>query len=242
MDAPTLSVSGLSVERGGRTIIDGLSLQLRPGEVYALLGGNGSGKSTTLYAILGLLPRQAGELTVNGRDPAREPDAVRASVAYLPENVALYDHLTARENIGYFLEIAGVQRSRDDVAEAFRSVRLDESTWDRRAGGFSKGMRQKTAIALAILRGAPLLLLDEPTSGLDPSASRDFHTLIEDLGRRGVAVLMVTHDLLGAADVADRIGLIDHGRIAREWTAAPTGPRYDLAALHQGFAGFGAAA
>jgi ABC-2 type transport system ATP-binding protein len=184
MDAPTLSVSGLSVERGGRTIIDGLSLQLRPGEVYALLGGNGSGKSTTLYAILGLLPRQAGELTVNGRDPAREPDAVRASVAYLPENVALYDHLTARENIGYFLEIAGVQRSRDDVAEAFRSVRLDESTWDRRAGGFSKGMRQKTAIALAILRGAPLLLLDEPTSGLDPSASRDFHTLIEDLGRR----------------------------------------------------------
>jgi len=242
MDTPTLSISDLAVERGGRAVIDGLSLRLMPGEVYGLLGGNGSGKSTTLFAILGLLPRARGELVVNGRDPAREADAVRASVAYLPENVALYDHLSARENVDYFLQIAQVERSRDEVAEAFRAVRLDEGAWDRRAGGFSKGMRQKTAIALAILRGAPLLLLDEPTSGLDPSASRDFHALVEDLGRRGVAVLMVTHDLLGAADVADRIGLIDHGRIVNEWAAARDGPRFDLQALHQGFAGFQAAA
>jgi len=242
MDARPLSIIDLAVERGGRSIIDGLSLTLAPGEVYALLGGNGSGKSTTLFAILGLLPRAGGDLLVNGRDPAREPDAVRASVAYLPENVALYDHLTARENVDYFLKIAGVERSREEMAEAFRAVRLDEAAWDRRAGGFSKGMRQKTAIALALLRGAPLLLLDEPTSGLDPSAARDFHNLVEDLGGRGVAVLMVTHDLFGAADVADRIGLIDRGWIAAEWTAASTGPRFDLQALHQGFSGFQAAA
>lgn len=232
-----LSIENLVIERGDRRVLDGLSLRLGAGEVYALLGGNGSGKSTTLYAILGFLDRQGGAIGVHGRDPAREPDAVRRAVAYLPENVALYDHLTARENVAYFLSLADVRRSDAEVAEAFRAVRLDPAAWNRRAGSFSKGMRQKTAIALAMLRGAPLLLLDEPTSGLDPAAAQDFHTLIEDLGRRGVAVLMVTHDLLGAADVADRIGLIDQGRIAREWRAAEAGPRFDLQALHRGFTG-----
>lgn len=237
-----LAIDGLAVERGGRRVVDGLSLRLAPGDVYALLGGNGSGKSTTLYAILGFLPRAGGSLSVNGRDPASEPDEVRRSVAYLPENVALYEHLTARENVDYFLSLAEVRRSDAEIAEAFDAVRLDRVAWDRRAGGFSKGMRQKTAIALAMLRGAPLLLLDEPTSGLDPAAARDFHTLVEDLGARGVAVLMVTHDLLGAADVAGRIGLIDQGRIAQEWTAATSGPRFDLRALHHGFTAERAAA
>lgn len=234
-----LAIDGLAVERGGRRVVDGLSLRLEPGDVYALLGGNGSGKSTTLSTILGLLPRAAGTLLVQGRDPAREPDAVRRAIAYLPENVALYEHLTARENIEYFLALADVQRSAAEIGEAFEAVRLDPSAWDRRTSGFSKGMRQKTAIALAMLRGAPLLLLDEPTSGLDPAAARDFHSLVEALGARGVAVLMVTHDLLGAADVAGRIGLIENGRIATEWRAAAAGPRFDLAALHRGFTAAG---
>lgn len=242
MNVPTLSIADLAVTRGGRTVIENLSLTLAPGEVYALLGGNGSGKSTTLFAILGLLPRTSGSVLVSGRDPANEPDAVRASVAYLPENVALYDHLSARENVEYFLAIAEVRRSAAEIADAFNAVRLDLSAWDRRAGSFSKGMRQKTAIALAMLRGAPLLLLDEPTSGLDPSAARDFHLLVEDVGRRGVAVLMVTHDLLGAADIADRIGLIENGRIAAEWAAAAAEPRFDLQALHRSFAGMAVAA
>ncbi|PZN94390.1 MAG: ABC transporter ATP-binding protein [Alphaproteobacteria bacterium] len=236
MPTPPLFIADLVVERGDKRIVDGLSLSLAPGEIYALLGGNGAGKSTTLFAILGFLERQGGSLTVGGVDVAANPDAVRRQVAYLPENVALYDHLTARENVDYFLKVAGCPRSRADVDAGFEGVGLAAAAWDERAARFSKGMRQKTAIALALLRETPLMLLDEPTSGLDPAAAGDFHRLLETLGRRGVAVLMVTHDLLGAADTADRIGLIQAGRIAREWTASPTVPRFDLNALHSGFA------
>lgn len=231
----TLAIDGLVVERAGRCIVDGLSLSLAPGDVYALLGGNGAGKSTTLFAILGLLPRAGGRIAVAGHDPATAPDAVRAATAYLPENVALYPAFTARENIDYFLDLAGTQRTKADVAAAFAAVKLAETAWDRPVGGFSKGMRQKTGIALALLRRTPLLLLDEPTSGLDPAATRDFHALVAAVAARGVAVLMVTHDLFGAADVAGRIGLLADGRLAREWTAASTGPRFDLNALHAGF-------
>ncbi|OYU15025.1 MAG: ABC transporter ATP-binding protein [Alphaproteobacteria bacterium PA4] len=230
----TLAIDGLVVERGGRRVVDGLSLTLAPGDVYALLGGNGAGKSTTLFATLGLLQRSAGRVLVAGHDPAVAADAVRAATAYLPENVALYPTFTARENIAYFLDLASSPRGRDEVEGAFAAVKLAQSAWDRPVGGFSKGMRQKTAIALALLRRTPLLLLDEPTSGLDPAATRDFHALVADVASRGVSVLMVTHDLFGAADVAGRIGLLAGGRLAREWRAAATGPRFDLNALHDG--------
>ncbi len=233
--AATLAIDGLVVERGGRRIVDGLTLRLAPGDVYALLGGNGAGKSTTLFAILGLLPRAGGSVLVAGDDPATAADAVRAATAYLPENVALYPAFTARENVEYFLDLAGTPRDRADVAEAFAAVKLDAGAWDRPVGGFSKGMRQKTGIALALLRRTPLLLLDEPTSGLDPAATRDFHALVAAVAARGVAVLMVTHDLFGAADVAGRIGLLAGGRLASEWQAAAHAPRFDLNALHNGF-------
>ena len=236
MSNPVLVIDQLVVERGGRRIVDGLSLTLAAGEIYALLGGNGAGKSTTLFAILGFLERAGGGLTVGGQDPASAIDAVRAQIAYLPENVALYDHLSARENVDYLLKVADCRRTGAEIEGAFQSVGLAASAWDQRAGSFSKGMRQKTAIALAMLRDTPLLLLDEPTSGLDPAASADFHALLETLARRGVAVLMVTHDLLGAADTADRIGLISGGRIASEWQAQSAEPRFDLNALHDGFA------
>jgi ABC-2 type transport system ATP-binding protein len=234
-----LAIADLVVKRGERRVLDGLSLSLAAGEIYALLGGNGAGKSTTLFAILGFLERAGGTLQVAGADPAGNPDVVRANLAYLPENVALYDHLSARENVDYFLKLAGTMRPRAEVEAAFENVGLAASAWDARAGSFSKGMRQKTAIALALLRQTPLLLLDEPTSGLDPAAAADFHALLGALSARGVAVLMVTHDLLGAADTASRIGLIQAGRIAQEWTARDGAPRFDLNALHAGFAGAG---
>lgn len=230
-----IEIDKLVVERGDRRILDGLSLSVPAGSVYALLGGNGAGKSTTLFAILGLLKPSTGTVRVAGRDPSAELDAVRERVAYLPENVALYEHLSARENVSYFLGLAGQRRTRLEIEEAFQCVRLDASAWDRRLGAFSKGMRQKTAIALAFLRKTPVLLLDEPTSGLDPAASADFHALLGDLKSRGVAVLMVTHDLLGAADSADAIGLIDHGRLDHQWTVGAG--KYDLRAMHDAFSG-----
>jgi ABC-2 type transport system ATP-binding protein len=154
----------------------------------------------------------------------------------LPETVALYEHMTARENVEYFLSLAGQSRPRAQIKEAFNQVRLAAASHDQRLGSFSKGMRQKTAIALALLRETPVLLLDEPTTGLDPQATQDFHALLLDLKASGVAILMVTHDLLGAVEVADTIGLMIEGRLASQWQAQGTNPRFDLQALYGAFA------
>ena len=234
---PAITISGLSLSRGNRSVLESLTLEVAQGEIYALLGGNGAGKSTLLLAILGLLKPDAGQITVCGENPATSPAAVRQQVAYLPESVALYDHLTARENITYFLGLAGVARTADELDAALTVTGLDNTAWDRQLGGFSKGMRQKTGIALALLRQTGLLLLDEPESGLDPLAAADLNRLLQTLKSRGVAVLMVSHDLFGVADIADRIGVLRDGRIARTFMAASTGERFDVRALHQVFAG-----
>ncbi|WP_309092031.1 ABC transporter ATP-binding protein [Phenylobacterium sp.] len=233
-DATRIVVRDLVVRYGERQVLDRLSLSVSAGEVYALLGGNGAGKSTTLQALLGFLKPHSGLVRVAGRDPAAEPEQVRRAIAYIPENVALYDHLTARENVDYFLGLADSPRVGPEVEAAFTSVGLPKEAWSRRVSGFSKGMRQKTAIALAMLRQASILLLDEPTSGLDPGASADFNDLVSRLRAEGAAILVVTHDLFGAADVADRIGFLEQGRIVEEMAAS--GPeRFDLRALHDRF-------
>ncbi|MDG5488790.1 ABC transporter ATP-binding protein [Sphingomonas sp. BGYR3] len=223
-------VADLVVKRGERTIIDHLSLNVGAGEIYALLGGNGAGKSTTLATLLGFLKPVSGSVRIDGIDPGEAPDAARRRIAFLPENVALYDHLTARENIDYFLALAGDPRSTAEKEAAFDAAGLQVEARGRRVSGFSKGMRQKVAIALAVVRQVPLLLLDEPTSGLDPRATADFNALLRQLRERGTAILMVTHDLLGAADCADRIGFLDTGRIVEEVTSAEG---YDVMALHR---------
>jgi ABC-2 type transport system ATP-binding protein len=215
-----LEAVGLAVRYGTASVLDCLDLRVQQGEIYALLGGNGAGKSTTLNAFLGFARPAEGYVRVCGIDPAVDPLAARASLAYVPENAALYEHLSARENLDYLLRMG---------------VGLDPAAWDRRLGGYSKGMRQKVAIALAAARLVPVLLLDEPTSGLDPHASSDFNALLLKLREHGVTVFMVTHDLLGAAEVADRIGFLDRGRIAHELAAH--GPqRFDVQQLFQRYA------
>lgn len=212
-----IEVNDVFVNYGATPVLRGLSLQLRAGEIYALLGGNGAGKSTTINVLLGFVQPAAGSAAVCGIDVRRDPLAARARLAYVPENVALYEHLTARENLSYFLHLAGAND--DAIVPALETVGLAREAWDRRLGGFSKGMRQKTAIALALARAVPVLLLDEPTTGLDPKATAEFNAMLASLRQRGVAVLMVTHDLPGAAAVADHIGYLDQGRIARTVSA-----------------------
>jgi ABC-2 type transport system ATP-binding protein len=225
-----IHISNLVVERGSRRVLDDLTLSVSSGEIYALLGGNGAGKSTTLAALLGFLKPVSGTLSVGGIDPATVPEAARHKIAYLPENVALYEHLSARENVDYFLALAGETHSAEEREAAFDAAGLQADARDRRLSGLSKGMRQKVAIALAVVRQVPVLLLDEPTSGLDPRATADFNALIGRLKERGTAILMVTHDLLGAADCADRIGFLDAGRIVEEVARADG---YDVMALHR---------
>jgi ABC-2 type transport system ATP-binding protein len=204
------------------------------GSITALLGGNGAGKSTTLSALLGFVRAQAGTVAISGIDPALDPDGARRRVAYLPENVALYEHLSAVENADYLLALSGERRQLGAITNALSAAGLQEQAWHQRLAGFSKGMRQKVAIAVALLRQVPVLLLDEPTSGLDPRATADFNRLLAKVRARGTAVLMVTHDLLSAADIADRIAFLEGGRVAHEVSAA--GPeRFDVRALHARF-------
>jgi ABC-2 type transport system ATP-binding protein len=225
-----LDIDGASIARGDRTIVHDLTLAVAAGEIFALLGGNGAGKSTTLAAIMGFLSPSSGRIMVAGVNPATDPELARQKIAYLPENVALYEHLSAAENIAYFMALAGTEPARDEISAALLEAGLAADAHDRRVTAFSKGMRQKVAIALALLRETPLLLLDEPTSGLDPRATADFTALLEKMRGKGRAILMVTHDLLGAADCADRIGFLDAGRLVETVNVADG---VDVMALHR---------
>ncbi|MCD2516361.1 ABC transporter ATP-binding protein [Massilia sp. G4R7] len=238
VDSTVLQASAVVAGYGGKTILHGLDLHIRAGEIYALLGANGAGKTTTLSLFLGFVTPGAGRVQVLGVDPVAHPDTVRRQIAYIPENVALYEHLSARENVAYLLGLAGQQPDADDrlIDESLAAAGLDGAAFDRRVAGFSKGMRQKVAIGLALARKVPVLLLDEPTSGLDPQATVEFNRLLGVLRSQGVAILMVTHDLLSAADVADRIGFLDAGRLLEE-VAADGADRFDVRALHRRYGG-----
>ncbi|HAK93120.1 MAG TPA: ABC transporter ATP-binding protein, partial [Massilia timonae] len=162
MNTPALEANGVTVAYQSAPVLRDLSLRVARGEIYALLGGNGAGKSTTMNTFLGFTAPRSGSVRVCGIDVAADPLAARGQLAYVPENVALYEHLDARENIEYFLRLAGSSWSDAGIDAALDAVRLDASAWKRRLGGYSKGMRQKVAIALAVARQVPVLLLDEP--------------------------------------------------------------------------------
>jgi ABC-2 type transport system ATP-binding protein len=230
-----LEALGVVAGYGGKVILRQLDLRIRAGEIYALLGANGAGKTTALSLFLGFVAPMSGQVRVQGIDAVAQPGQARRHLAYIPENVALYEHLTARENVAYLLDLAGQNDGPDAIARALAAAGLDTKAYDRRVGGFSKGMRQKVAIALALARQVPVLLLDEPTSGLDPQATGEFSRLLQLLRAQGVAILMVTHDLLGAADVADRIGFLEAGLLVEE-VAAEGNDRFDVRALHRRYA------
>lgn len=216
-----LSAKALSKDHGAHRALDDVSFTVKPGEIYCLLGANGAGKSTTIKLFLGFLKPTSGSVKVDGLDPQQAPEAARRRLLYIPETVALYDELTGYENLDYFARLAGVEdRSPARLREALQAAGLAPGVFDRRVGHYSKGMRQKVGIALAITKEAKALLLDEPTSGLDPEASAEFHDLLVRQRDRGAAILMATHDLFRAREVATTIGLMRAGRLRRTLDAS----------------------
>lgn len=214
-----LQADSLHVTRSGKKILSGVSFTLGAGEVYALLGGNGAGKSTTLLSILGFIPPDSGNVRVNQKNVYSDITTARKDIAYLPEAASLYEHLNSYENIDYFLQLTGISATQANIAVALDKVSLTPEVRELKLSTYSKGMRQKVMIALAILRDTNILLLDEPTSGLDPNAIDEFHQLVRSLADTGKAILMVTHDVYGACSVADTIGLLYNGTLIREFTA-----------------------
>lgn len=229
-----LQAEQLCVQRGGKEVLAGVSFAVARGEVFGLLGGNGAGKSTTLATFLGFLPAASGRVLVNGQEVGSDLTAARRAIAYLPEAASLYEHLDARENLRYFLQLADVPSTHADIDAALNRVSLAVDARRLKLRGYSKGMRQKVAIALAILRNTNILLLDEPTSGLDPTAIDEFHDLVRGLADAGKAILMVTHDVYGACQVADRIGLLRGGHLVDQFEAPAGGP-IDTETVHRAF-------
>jgi len=212
-DAMVFEAIGLRKEYQGAVALHGLDLQIDAGDVFCLLGANGAGKTTTIQLFLGFIEPTAGSARVLGHDMTRESVAARAGLAYIPENVMLYPHLTGLENLTFFTRLAG----RDPGARALRTVLeeagLQAAAIDRPVNTYSKGMRQKVGVAMAVAKEARALLLDEPTSGLDPRASNEFSQLLTRLRDQGVAILMATHDLFRAQEVGTRVGIMKHGQL-----------------------------
>lgn len=235
MPETVVEAKGLTVERGKTPVLSNVSFSAAAGEVFALLGGNGAGKSTTLLTFLGFLEPKSGQALVFGAPAHADIAGVRSKVAYLPEAATLYGHLSARENLAYFLSLAGLKKSDAEIEAALDRVFLQEQARAQHMERYSKGMRQKTAIALALLRQAPVLFLDEPTSGLDPVAIDEFNRLVTDLAASGTTIVMVTHDVYGACQVAHRIALLRRGVLVGSFEAQE-GQHIDTETVHAAFA------
>jgi ABC-2 type transport system ATP-binding protein len=197
--------------------LDALTLTVMPGEVFCLLGANGAGKTTAINLFLNFIQPSAGRASVNGLDVTTQPLETKRHLAYIPETVMLYKNLTGLENLEYFAALAGrPDLTRQRALAYFAEVGLAAEAADRRVGTYSKGMRQKVGIAIALAKGAKALLLDEPTSGLDPKASNEFSDLLKRMSANGVAVLMATHDLFRAKESGTRVGIMKHGRLVAQ--------------------------
>lgn len=219
----------------GHTALDNLNLHVKAGEIYCLLGANGAGKSTTINLFLSFIEPCSGQALVNGLSSQAHPIETKRTLAYIPEIVMLYRNLTGIENLRYFSTLAGHTRySEDELSGFLRRAGLPGDAPHRRVGGYSKGMRQKVGIAIALARQAKALLLDEPTSGLDPKASNEFSSLLTELSGQGVAVLMATHDLFRAKESGTRAGIMRQGKLLTEVSMRDIG-HADLERLYLDF-------
>ena len=198
----------------GILALDNVTFKIETGQIFAMLGGNGAGKTTTINLFLNLIEPTSGDCKISGISSSKDPLEAKKLVSYVSENVMLYPDFTAIQNLSFFSKLAGKNEyTKDDYMNVLKRVGLQEEAFNKKLKGFSKGMRQKCGIAIAILKDAPAILLDEPTSGLDPKAGLEFIKLLEQLKSEGKAILMSTHDIFRAKDVADVIGIMNKGKL-----------------------------
>jgi len=215
-----IHIENLTKKYDDHLALNELNLMVKEGEIYCLLGANGAGKTTTINLLLGFTQPSSGSAHINQIEVAKKPKETKRFLAYIPENLMLYPNLTALENLDYFSGIAGKKLSMSNLKEFLEEAGLQPEAFNKRITAFSKGMRQKVGIAIALAKDAKVLLLDEPTSGLDPKASNEFGLLLQKLRKNGVATLMATHDLFRAKEVATHIGIMKDGELKQELVAS----------------------
>ena len=216
--APGLKVKGLC-KSFGRPVVDHLDLTVAPGELYALLGSNGAGKTTSLRMVAGLLPADAGAIEIFGIDARRSPQAAKQVTAWLPDEPMIYDKLTPVEYLAFVAGLWGVEpgKARASAGELLAMLGLAENAGER-CEGFSRGMKQKVALAGALIHEPKLIMLDEPLTGLDAMSARQVKDILAERVKAGATIILTTHILEVAERLADRIGIIRRGRLVAEGT------------------------
>lgn len=202
-------------KRYGATIaVDGIDLRIDQGEVVGLLGPNGAGKTTTILMLLGLTEPSSGSVSILGKDPLREPLALKRAVGYLPDSVGFYDAMTGRDNLRYTarLNLMSRRETEERIDAALARMRLADVA-GKRVGTYSRGMRQRLGIAELLMRDCRVAILDEPTSGLDPQSTQELLDIIQLLSRDGITILLSSHMLNVVQSVCHRIALFGNGRI-----------------------------
>jgi len=216
MSELAIDVEGITKKFGTRTVVDGLGMQVRKGEIYGFLGPNGSGKTTFLRILCGLLRPDVGSGTCLGYDVITQSDAIKRRVGYMTQKFSLYEDLSLAENLRFVADIYEIKNARAAVAEMLRTLGL-EGRGHQLAGQLSGGWKQRLALAACLIHKPELLLLDEPTAGVDPKARRDFWEEIHRLASEGLTVLVTTH-YMDEAERCHRLAYIAYGRLLARGT------------------------
>lgn len=194
--------------------LDNLSLNVNSGEIYGLLGANGAGKSTALNLLLGFLDSDSGSIEISNSNDKKVVS--RDMIGYIPENVNLYPYLSGIENLDYFCKISGLSLNSIKLSELLNECGLENDAHNKKTSEYSKGMRQKVGIAIALAKNAKIYLLDEPASGLDPMASNELSVILKKLSTNGATILMASHDLFRVRETCDKIGILKQGSLIKE--------------------------
>ena len=198
----------------GQLALEALNLEIKPGEIFFLLGANGAGKTTAINLFLNFIDPTSGKALINGIDVMQQPLETKKHVAFVSENVMLYGNFTARQNLDFFARLGGkTNLTKKDYYNIMREIGLQEDAFEKKLKTFSKGMRQKVGLAIAIIKDADNILMDEPTSGLDPKSASELMQILVGMRNAGKAILMCTHDIFRAKAAADRVGIMKEGRL-----------------------------
>src|SRR5215207_8012999 len=228
MSEPVIQISSLSRRFGETNAVDQLTLDVQAGEIFGFLGHNGAGKTTTVRLLNGVISPTSGSARVLGLDPQDQGPALRARTGVLTETPSLDERLTARENLSFYAELYNVLHA--DAADRVNFLLSEFELADRaddKVGGYSKGMKQRLALARALLHKPEVLFLDEPTAALDPLAARYVNDLVENLARReGCTIFLCTHNLVEAQKLCDRVAVMEHGRLVALGTPADLTRQY----------------
>lgn len=214
-----LKAINLTKTYGKHDALNALNFSVDKGEIFCLLGQNGAGKTTTINLFLGLLEPTSGQALIDGKEVHFNSKHAQEKVAYIPEVVQLYGNLTGIENLQFFSSLAGFKYSKSVLADLLFKSGLQKNDHEKKLASYSKGMRQKVGIAIALSKNADYIFMDEPISGLDPKAALEFTKICKELIKEGKTIFMATHDIFNAVNVGTKIGIMKEGQLVHASSA-----------------------